>query len=480
MFTNIRRMVALLVAFIMAFLSVSITAHSEPPTGTITVNQAIEKEEYHLYKVFDVTYDDGHAASTYQKMGESDAFLTALLEASSPFRLDRIMDTDTYNVSIKQGLSNSEESVSSFLKANVSLLTESSATSSSLDSNSYALGDTVLWTGVPFGYYYVSSSAGAYVMLDSTTPNISVMEKNTVPVFTAKQKRTDTDEYSTNKISTHMNAPVYYRIEVKQGKGNDHQMTVVSQLVNLKGFHDISITQLSNGTGTPVVVDPSMYTAVISADDKTLTVTFSDTYVATLQESDVIYIDYNSQLSTDAKTMSQQNNANYNIVSFTYSNQHSQQTLYTETTKITLAKTDASHVMLDGAVFHMYTQPTGGTPLTFKQQSDYMIPDPTGSSDLNLSIVHIKGIAAGTYYLEEVKAPAGYQRLKQRHQIDVTQDETDTVNMTSGVVTGGFQIVNTPGITLPASGSVSHLLLVVAGCISMVAGIYLVIRYRHV
>ena len=62
----------------------------------------------------------------------------------------------------------------------------------------------------------------------------------------------------------------------------------------------------------------------------------------------MIYIDYNSQLSTDAKTMSQQNNANYNIVSFTYSNQHSQQTLYTETTKITLAKTDASHVMLDG------------------------------------------------------------------------------------------------------------------------------------
>ena len=94
--------------------------------------------------------------------------------------------------------------------------------------------------------------------------------------------------------------------------------------------------------------------------------------------------------------------------------------------------------------------------------------------------MHIKGIAAGTYYLEEVKAPAGYQRLKQRHQIDVTQDETGTVNMTSGVVTGGFQIVNTPGITLPASGSVSHLLLVVAGCISMVAGIYLVIRYRHV
>ena len=48
----------------------------------------------------------------------------------------------------------------------------------------------------------------------------------------------------------------------------------------------------------------------------------------------------------------------------------------------------------------------------------------------------------------------------------------------NGVITGGFMIVNKPGIALPASGSSTGLILLGCASISMIAGILLIAGSR--
>ena len=134
--------------------------------------------------------------------------------------------------------------------------------------------------------------------------------------------------------------------------------------------------------------------------------------------------------------------------------------------------------MLSGAEIRLYKQATGGTAITFSQASNSgtLYPDPDGTADIQLKKKDIKGLPAGTYYIEETKAPPGYQKLTERTPIAVTTDNLGDYD--NGVINGGFRIVNKPGIALPASGSSTGLILLGCASISMIAGILLIAGSR--
>ena len=475
MFTNIRRLTALLISLFISNIIIPFTVIAAEETGSITLSNAVVGETYHLFKVFDITYTPSLRAATYTKRGSSDPFLVALQSDASPFVLTQVLSTDEYVVDKKTTSGNFKEEITSFLKANESLLTEfTSATTSNIDSNHKAQSDSIKWENLPYGYYYVSTSTGSYVSLTDTAYNPTIQEKNTVPVFTAYQRISSQDSYTTDKLGGYINYPVYYKIDISPGIGNNKDMQIDSQLSRLDNISDIAVQLTANGATT--VVDPSHYT--LTSGTNSLKVIFPADYISTLTETDVLTITYQAILTKNAVTMSdQQSQHNYNQITFKYSNQTSTNTLYIETTKFTLSKTDETYNMLSGAQINIYKTETGGTPLKFKINNGTAYLDPSGTEDIVLNKKDIMGLPAGTYYIEETKAPPGYQKLTKRQAINVTTDNLgDNEN---GVITGGFWIVNKPGIALPDSGSSTGLILLGCASVCMVAGILLIAGSRH-
>lgn len=477
MFSFFKRAFALAVSFVVSFCIIPFVEILADESGNISVNNAIIGEKYQLYKVFDLTYSGSLTAPTYKKQA-SDPFFDALISEESPFILTQIMSTDEYVVTYKSDYSSTDSRITDFFKSRESLLGGRAISSTGLDGNSCARSTTIQWNSVSFGYYWLSSSAGSYIMLESTTPNISISEKNTVPAFKAVQKSRVEDAFTEQKISGTINDPVYYQIQITPGKGNNKLMNIVSDLTNLHSISNVNVTLTHSGE-TPQAVDSTSYTQTLSGtDNKKLTITFSDTFVSTLSETDVLTIDYQAILSKNAKVINDQGDVNENTITFQYSNQTATQTLFIETTKITITKADSQNKVLNDAIIRVYRESAGGTAITFKTLNDTTLyPDPSGIEDIKLSSWDIKGLATGKYYIEEVQAPKGYQKLTQRKEITVDGNNIGTIS--NPTVNGGFIIINEPGITLPASGSTSFLVLAITGCITMAAGVFLVLHNRR-
>lgn len=164
--------------------------------GTITLNGATIGETYHVYKLFDVTYgehlDDGTIPTSYIATADQKA---ALENADgNKFNFAPLSDSK-YQVTVmkdEKGNTLSDAEVIAFLstfchtlsgnvqKCNFPGATEVSGSSNTgIDESKAATESTVVWKNVPAGYYFVTSSLGSVVTIDTTNPNAAINDKNT-------------------------------------------------------------------------------------------------------------------------------------------------------------------------------------------------------------------------------------------------------------------------------------------------------------
>ena len=98
----------------------------------------------------------------------------------------------------------------------------------------------------------------------------------------------------------------------------------------------------------------------------------------------------------------------------------------------------------------------------------------TDSGDINIA-----GLEAGTYYLHEVKAPDGYNKLKDPVEIVITINSMETgaatITVNNGNVSGDgttVDVLNKKGIELPETGSIGTIGLTALGVVVVVAGLF--------
>ena len=140
------------------------------------------------------------------------------------------------------------------------------------------------------------------------------------------------------------------------------------------------------------------------------------------------------------------------------------------TYQFTLNKTDGTN-SLTGAEFKLYDAADNGSEIKVVKVSDghYRVAE-SGETGvvIEAGTATISGLKGGVnYYLEETKAPAGYNKLTSRQKVEVNGDTT-TAN-----------VVNKKGAELPSTGSFGTKMLYVVGASAiLVAFVYMVAKRR--
>lgn len=137
---------------------------------------------------------------------------------------------------------------------------------------------------------------------------------------------------------------------------------------------------------------------------------------------------------------------------------------------------------LDGAEFRLYDTPAGGNEiLLIKTEDGYIVPDSAQKAEnpkyvnIEAGFAKICGLKEGTYYLEEVKAPAGYNPLTSRIKVTVGRAQDSDFD---GIIDEAVKVVNNTGVMLPETGGIGTTIFYVVGGLLMAGAVVLLITKK--
>ena len=163
------------------------------------------------------------------------------------------------------------------------------------------------------------------------------------------------------------------------------------------------------------------------------------------------------------------------------------QTVTTDTTtthvyKFQLVKDDNQKKVLTGAEFKLYDAQTNGNEIPVVKTADgkYRVALSTETGVvIDAGSPEISGLSNGTYWVEEIKAPDGYNKLEGRTSITIT-DANNMATIENGTYqSGGLEVINQEGAVLPSTGGIGTTIFYIIGAILVIgAGVVLVTRRR--
>lgn len=458
---------ALLAAALVLAMAVPAFAEtSANPKGSITIDGTVSGETYTIYKLFDLdSYDTASNAYSYTVVdawagffapGAAGANYITLTNGHPTWKAEKSQDSDK----------------AEFAKLALKWATENKVSAAAESQTS--TGSDVIFSNLDLGYYLVDSSLGALCGLNTTTPNVTIKEKNGQPTIekevkngdawgtTNDAKIGDTVEF---KITIHVEAGAQsYKVTDTMEKG----------LSFISGSVKIDNEALNDNNAT--------LTLKQNDGDPTFTLAFADSYVANKVGQDIV-VTYTATLNENAVVAGNKNSATLH-----YSNK---QTVNKETTTYTyefdLLKVDgADHKLLNGAEFKLYDAENGGSVIkVVPVAGGYRVAngDETGAVD-TIKVdgkVHISGLDKTTYWLEETKAPDGYNKLTERKPVNLTNGSNNTTltSDTWSEADHGVAVENNAGAILPGTGGMGTTLFYVVGGGLMVAAVVLLVTKKR-
>lgn len=469
---HLKRFTVLLLTFVMA-LSLSVTAFAAD-NGSITVNNTVTDVDYTIYRIFDLESYSGDNYSYKVSAKWADYF------AEGAEGLDYFTVENGY-VTAKEGID-----AAAFAKKALEYATTQSIAN---DGTKKGNNGTIKFDNLSLGYYLVDSSLGALCALTTTKPEATVYEKNT---NTSLDKQVKED--STNSFGKVNDADIGQTVEFKatitvQGYAKDYVM-------HDKMDDGLTYKEVSKVTLNDVNVDVSNYTVETTGltDGCTFEVVFTKAFCDTLKSGDKIEVYYTADLNDNAVVSEPENNnahlsykdetdtsyntADSNTKTYTwdvdvlkYANGNESNVL--QGAEFVLLNSDRSKVakVEDGKLVEWVTMPTIG------EDNSITWPENTVLTTDEYGKIEIDGLDADTYYLREIKAPAGYNQLAadQDFTIISTEGTDNTLTYTHQTV----KINNQSGAQLPETGGMgTTLFYAVGGVLVLGAAVLLVTRKR--
>lgn len=339
------------------------------------------------------------------------------------------------------------------------------------------------------------------VNIPNNKGNTAATIKSTYPTVDKKVQTTTDGEFKTDgnaqigdKVTYQLTATVpdmtdYDKYTFKFVDTLTKGLSYVDKSVNVK----VGDTAITDG-----------YTATYSAESKTLTVAFDNLKTtnkgenATVAAGDVITVTYNAYITADAavtdpatntvhleystnpdgsgkgeSTPSESKVYTYPIEIFKfYKEGETEKGLANATFKLSISEDSTAagiELVKDTTAENSYHVKGEGETSTTTE-----VTTPDGGK------ITIRGLKAGTYYLHEITAPTGFNKLTHPVKIEITADENDQSKATykidnvanTGANSHQVKVENMKGTMLPETGSFGTIGLTILGVAVVLLGVF--------
>ena len=367
-------------------------------------------------------------------------------------------------------------------------------------------------TNLTSGYYLVFPEMGStgdtnrgtdamLVNIPKNKGNTAATIKSTYPTVDKKVQTTEGGEFKTDG-NAQIGDKVTYQLTATVPDMTDYTKytfkfvdTLTKGLSYVENSVSVKVADAAITTG---------YTATYAAESKTLTVTFDNLKTtnkgenATVAAGDVITVTYNAYITADAAVTDPATNK----VHLEYSTNPdgsgkgestpSESKVYTYPIEIFKFYKDGEvEKGLANATFKLSTSKdstAAGIDLvndTTSENSYHVKGEGETSTATEVTTpeggkITIRGLKAGTYYLHEITAPTGFNKLTHPVKIEITADENDQSKATykiNDVANAGenshqVKVENMKGTMLPETGSFGTIGLTILGVAVVLLGVF--------
>ena len=468
---TMRKLFTVLLALAMT-LTLAVPAFATE-TGSITIINPQKDRTYTAYKIFDVTNSGDNYSYTINETDTAFSTVEAYAnDAAKDLKLEAVGNTGKYNVSI--GKNFSAASFAQHLKTSLEKNTNSLGTGTDFTQD----GKTMKASGLPLGYYFVYGTNGTVCEL-ATNKDIQIHDKNEAPeieksvndddrtvkvgqklTYTITGKVPSTTGYKEYiyRVTDTMTEGLTFNKDVKVTIGDTDVTSAATITNNDDGFvASINMKNYQEQIDAPVVIT---YTATVNEKaiqrDK-------ETNTATLKYSN------NPADNTSIKETPgvEVEVFSFNIVIDKYADGHESTKL--EGAKFVLKNNDGKYYKYDATTKVV-------TWVTDKADATKVTTNDKGAARFD-------GLEAGTYKLEEIAAPAGYNQLTK--DITIVLDKSGSATIDGAASTPGADhslttgVANSTGTMLPETGGTGTAIFVALGALAVIcAGVFLVTNKR--
>lgn len=462
------KLVSLLLTLILVLAMAAPACAAEKNTITVTGAQA--NETYNIYKMLDLSVNADKTAYTYTV---NEAWENFFKESGTGAAYVNI-DEQGY-VTWKDNSANME----AFAKAAAAFAAEKKVSGAALAITPTA-DSNITFAGLDSGYYLITSTNGTLAMV-ATTPrqtDVTVAEKNPDSTITKEVQEDSTAAWGTEN-SAQIGQTVNFKVTLHIQKGARNYI-----------MHDVMDNGLSFGKDSVKIADVQgnavatenykVKTTELKDSDCTFEIHFEQNYLDTITSDTKLIVTYSAVLNEKAADLA----GEVNKTQLTWGN--NSHTEWTSTTTKTyqfkvlkydgtkFKEEDTNKTALAGAVFQLKN---GDQIVKLVKVSDTEYRVANGNEagaveqfeTVSAGAVVIKGVdLEDKYTLEEITAPAGYNKLSEPVQVIVNADNALQV-----------EVANNTGTELPSTGGIGTTLIYIAGAVLVLGAVVLLITRRR-
>lgn len=495
----IKKMLAIMFAFMMVVgMGTKVNAQGNESTtattGTITIDNAVNGQTYSIYKVLELeSYDEDNGLYSYKPVDAWKKFFQVEDAAGK----EKGAGSDYVTID-ENGYATWKNNADVKKFANLALEYAKSKSIKPVTEQKIE-NQTLEFKGLEFGYYLVDSSVGALCGLDTTNPKVTIKEKNGTPTVVKQVKEDSKDTFESSNTAD-IGQTVEFKTTITAQAGAQNYVLHDKMDAGLTfNANSVSVSLKKNDQDQATILpndDNKNYVLKTSDLGETCTfhIEFTNALYDSLSAGDQIIVSYSATLNEKAVI---KGSGNTNETWLKYGNgtdtAHSTTTKTYEIPVFKYAKKDKVEKGLAGAKFTLSKNTNDSEPIKLIKVSDapentkltYRVAKTNEENSVtdittpsNGEFV-IQGLDADTYYLTEIEAPKGYNKLASAIKVKIDSNGDIYLNDSNDANAGDVKVENKTGTLLPSTGGMGTTIIYMAGAILVIAsGIVLVSKKK--